>query len=145
MGQAEYVMKDLMNRGRMADLGIQIVMDRDRRLTGFLRGQTDNVNAPAGFELNAPWRVSGLQHTQDDPWTDMSPDRERHFIVMECLSTGNRTKNSIFVSLSLIWSINVELHTARLRACLCQVQFLSGTHSRLFTQFAQRVGIQPEE
>lgn len=34
------------------------VMDRDRRLTGFLRGQTDSVKAPAGFELSNPWRVS---------------------------------------------------------------------------------------
>ncbi len=35
-------------------------MDRDRRLTGFLRGQTDNVEAPEGFELNNPWRVGAL-------------------------------------------------------------------------------------
>lgn len=33
------------------------MMDRDRRLTGSLRGQTDNVEAPLGFELNNPWRV----------------------------------------------------------------------------------------
>ncbi|KAH7349565.1 hypothetical protein B0T11DRAFT_132556 [Plectosphaerella cucumerina] len=33
------------------------VMDRDRRLTGSLRGQTDSPFAPAGFELNNPWRV----------------------------------------------------------------------------------------
>ncbi|KAH6723952.1 hypothetical protein BKA61DRAFT_587415 [Leptodontidium sp. MPI-SDFR-AT-0119] len=33
------------------------MMDRDRRLTGFLRGQTDNPAAPAGFELNNPWRL----------------------------------------------------------------------------------------
>ncbi|PQE16910.1 NADh:ubiquinone oxidoreductase kda subunit protein [Rutstroemia sp. NJR-2017a BBW] len=32
-------------------------MDRDRRLTGYLRGQTDNPSAPLGFELNNPWRV----------------------------------------------------------------------------------------
>jgi hypothetical protein len=32
-------------------------MDRDRRLTGFIRGQTDRVKAPAGFELSNPWRV----------------------------------------------------------------------------------------
>jgi len=38
------------------------VMDRDRRLTGYLRGQTDNVVAPPGFELNNPWRVSGPSH-----------------------------------------------------------------------------------
>merc|ERR1712029_928328 len=33
------------------------MMDRDRRLTGFLRGQTDSVKAPAGFELSNPWRL----------------------------------------------------------------------------------------
>ncbi|KAH8600284.1 hypothetical protein B0O99DRAFT_610354 [Bisporella sp. PMI_857] len=33
------------------------MMDRDFRLTGFLRGQTDNPAAPAGFEVNNPWRV----------------------------------------------------------------------------------------
>ena len=33
------------------------VMDRDRRLTGNLRGQTDEVDAPPGFELNSAWRV----------------------------------------------------------------------------------------
>jgi len=33
------------------------VMDRDRRLTGYLRGQTDSPDAPPGFELNNPWRV----------------------------------------------------------------------------------------
>lgn len=36
------------------------VMDRDRRLTGTLRGQTDNPKAPPGFELNNPWKVSNL-------------------------------------------------------------------------------------
>ncbi|KAI9829450.1 MAG: hypothetical protein M1826_005632 [Phylliscum demangeonii] len=34
------------------------VMDRDARLTGHRRGQTDNVLAPPGFELNNPWKVS---------------------------------------------------------------------------------------
>ncbi|KAI6083274.1 hypothetical protein F4821DRAFT_263135 [Hypoxylon rubiginosum] len=33
------------------------MMDRDRRLTGFLRGQSDAPLAPAGFEVNNPWRV----------------------------------------------------------------------------------------
>ena len=33
------------------------MMDRDRRLTGYLRGQTDKVAAPPGFELNNPWKV----------------------------------------------------------------------------------------
>ncbi|CCT70091.1 uncharacterized protein FFUJ_06030 [Fusarium fujikuroi IMI 58289] len=33
------------------------VMDRDRRLTGTLRGQTDKPEAPLGFELNNPWKL----------------------------------------------------------------------------------------
>lgn len=33
------------------------VLERDRRLTGFMRGQTDRPHAPPGFELNNPWRV----------------------------------------------------------------------------------------
>lgn len=32
-------------------------MNRDMRLTGSLRGQTDSPLAPFGFELNNPWRV----------------------------------------------------------------------------------------
>lgn len=32
-------------------------MGRDKRLTGTLRGQTDRVIAPAGFELSNPWKV----------------------------------------------------------------------------------------
>ncbi|KAF2657930.1 hypothetical protein K491DRAFT_714059 [Lophiostoma macrostomum CBS 122681] len=34
-----------------------VVMERDRRLTGFVRGQTDKPEAPKGFETNNPWRV----------------------------------------------------------------------------------------
>lgn len=44
--------------------GIQIdantffqVMDRDRRLTGTLRGQTDKPEAPPGFEFSHGWKV----------------------------------------------------------------------------------------
>lgn len=53
------------------------VMDRDRRLTGFLRGQTDSVKAPAGFELSNPWRVSihqaftwARENRKDDSFAD---------------------------------------------------------------------------
>ncbi|KAG9187457.1 hypothetical protein G6011_05328 [Alternaria panax] len=35
---------------------VQQMMERDRRLTGFMRGQTDKPIAPEGFELNNPWR-----------------------------------------------------------------------------------------
>jgi len=33
------------------------MMERDKRLTGFLRGQSDRVEAPEGFELNNPWKL----------------------------------------------------------------------------------------
>ncbi|KAL0469470.1 hypothetical protein QR685DRAFT_572460 [Neurospora intermedia] len=42
---------------RRLTIGAFIVMDRDRRLTGWLRGQTDAADAPYGFEYNNPWRV----------------------------------------------------------------------------------------
>jgi hypothetical protein len=32
-------------------------MDRDMRLTGIFRAQTDNPEAPLGFEVNNPWKV----------------------------------------------------------------------------------------
>ncbi|KAI1069760.1 hypothetical protein LB507_008260 [Fusarium sp. FIESC RH6] len=35
----------------------ELVMERDRRLTGTLRGQTDKPEAPLGFELNNPWKL----------------------------------------------------------------------------------------
>ncbi|SPN97435.1 uncharacterized protein DNG_00949 [Cephalotrichum gorgonifer] len=35
----------------------KLVMERDMRLTGSLRGQTDAPEAPIGFELNNPWRM----------------------------------------------------------------------------------------
>ncbi|PVH89907.1 hypothetical protein DL98DRAFT_508142 [Cadophora sp. DSE1049] len=50
-------------RGRHSvDQWDRVMMDRDRRLTGFLRGQTDNPAAPAGFELNNPWRCGKNDH-----------------------------------------------------------------------------------
>lgn len=38
-----------------------LVMNRDRRLTGFLRGQSSSPVAPDGYELNNPWRVCHLR------------------------------------------------------------------------------------
>lgn len=35
-------------------------MDRDRRLTGTLRGQSDNPQAPLGFEFTNGWKVISL-------------------------------------------------------------------------------------
>ena len=32
-------------------------MDRDMRLTGVFRAQSDNPEAPLGFEVNNPWKV----------------------------------------------------------------------------------------
>ncbi|KAF8244211.1 hypothetical protein K440DRAFT_23654 [Wilcoxina mikolae CBS 423.85] len=46
------------NRGRHGldnwDLNM---MERDRRLTGRIYGQTDEPIAPKGFELNSAWRL----------------------------------------------------------------------------------------
>ncbi|KNG45884.1 involucrin repeat-containing protein [Stemphylium lycopersici] len=55
-------LKEIQNGGKKTRRGIdqwdRQMMERDRRLTGFMRGQTDKPVAPAGFELNNPWRLS---------------------------------------------------------------------------------------
>ncbi|KAL6875200.1 hypothetical protein J3F83DRAFT_730264 [Trichoderma novae-zelandiae] len=35
----------------------KVMMERDRRLTGTLRGQTDNPQAPLGFEFSNGWKL----------------------------------------------------------------------------------------
>ncbi|KAL8371100.1 hypothetical protein RB595_001112 [Gaeumannomyces hyphopodioides] len=60
-GAGVATVKYMQNGGKRARRSIdqwdRQMMDRDRRLTGFLRGQSDNPIAPPGFELNNPWRA----------------------------------------------------------------------------------------
>ncbi|KAH7093088.1 hypothetical protein FB567DRAFT_557134 [Paraphoma chrysanthemicola] len=53
-------LREIQNGGKRGRRGIdqwdKQMMERDRRLTGFARGQTDKAAAPPGFELNNPWR-----------------------------------------------------------------------------------------
>lgn len=55
------VIKTWQNEGKRPRYSIdqwdRQMMDRDRRLTGSLRGQTDKPEAPLGFELNNPWKL----------------------------------------------------------------------------------------
>ncbi|KAF2116262.1 hypothetical protein BDV96DRAFT_46962 [Lophiotrema nucula] len=54
-------LKSMQNGGKAPRRGLDAwdrqMMERDRRLTGFARGQTDKPEAPPGFEVNNPWRV----------------------------------------------------------------------------------------
>jgi len=60
-GAALSKVRHMQNGGKRARHSIdqwdRQMMDRDRRLTGYLRGQSDKVEAPPGFELNSPWRM----------------------------------------------------------------------------------------
>ncbi|KAF2136170.1 uncharacterized protein K452DRAFT_329832 [Aplosporella prunicola CBS 121167] len=60
-GAALTKVKHMQNGGKRArhsvDQWDRVMMDRDRRLTGLLRGQTDRPFAPPGFELSNPWRL----------------------------------------------------------------------------------------
>ncbi|KAL8417517.1 hypothetical protein RB594_001255 [Gaeumannomyces avenae] len=60
-GAGVATLRYMQNGGKRARRSIdqwdRQMMDRDRRLTGLLRGQSDNPIAPPGFELNNPWRV----------------------------------------------------------------------------------------
>ncbi|RAQ64082.1 hypothetical protein COH20_000668 [Aspergillus flavus] len=38
-------------------LNYPTVMERDLRITGTLRGQSGNAEAPKGFELSNPWKL----------------------------------------------------------------------------------------
>ncbi|KIW02057.1 uncharacterized protein PV09_06557 [Verruconis gallopava] len=55
------VVKSVANGGKRhrhaIDTWDRQMMERDARLTGFTRGQTDNPVAPKGFELSNPWKV----------------------------------------------------------------------------------------
>ncbi|KAL4798735.1 hypothetical protein BDW69DRAFT_165982 [Aspergillus filifer] len=55
------VVKTFANDGKKArwnrDLWDRQMMERDLRLTGSLRGQSTNPEAPKGFELSNPWKV----------------------------------------------------------------------------------------
>ncbi|KAK5087661.1 hypothetical protein LTR70_002978 [Exophiala xenobiotica] len=33
------------------------MLERDQRMTGLIRGQSDKVEAPVGFEVNNPWKM----------------------------------------------------------------------------------------
>ncbi|KAL4881719.1 hypothetical protein BJY04DRAFT_188680 [Aspergillus karnatakaensis] len=55
------VVKTFANDGKKArwnrDLWDRQMMERDLRLTGSMRGQSTNPEAPKGFELNNPWKT----------------------------------------------------------------------------------------
>jgi hypothetical protein len=55
------VIKNIQNEGKRPRYSVdqwdRQMMERDRRLTGTLRGQTDKPEAPLGFELNNPWKL----------------------------------------------------------------------------------------
>ncbi|EGU75363.1 hypothetical protein FOXB_14124 [Fusarium oxysporum f. sp. conglutinans Fo5176] len=59
------VIKTWQNEGKRPRYSVdqwdRQMMDRDRRLTGTLRGQTDKPEAPLGFELNNPWKQYGTE------------------------------------------------------------------------------------
>jgi len=38
------------------------MMERDLRITGSLRGQSDDPNPPLGFELNNPWKIEKARY-----------------------------------------------------------------------------------
>lgn len=57
LAQLRYMQNGGKRGRRGLDQWDRQMMDRDRRLTGFVRGQTDKAVAPPGFELNNPWRL----------------------------------------------------------------------------------------
>lgn len=65
-------------------------MNRDRRLTGNLRGQTDSPFAPTGYELNNPWRVWPPKRPKSNTWeiADDVPYRWRNGFARHVYTHG---------------------------------------------------------
>ncbi|KAJ3937925.1 uncharacterized protein N0V96_012135 [Colletotrichum fioriniae] len=55
-GTGLHVIKGIQNGGKKPRWGLD-QWDRQSTLTGDLRGQIANHEAPPGFELNHPWRL----------------------------------------------------------------------------------------
>lgn len=71
---AKYVstLKILEIRTGMDDADGFTVQDRDRRLTGQLRGQSDNPIAPPSFAINSEWKVGSSVISHREAVTDSS-------------------------------------------------------------------------
>ncbi|PUU77605.1 hypothetical protein B9Z19DRAFT_1085987 [Tuber borchii] len=59
------VVKRIKNEGKHPRYNLDVwdrqMMDRDKRLTGSFRGQTDNPVAPPEFAVNSEWKLSKRQ------------------------------------------------------------------------------------
>lgn len=55
-------------------------MERDLRITGKLRGQSGNAEAPKGFEVSNPWRVGSRLYQRLCGDADSATDREENFL-----------------------------------------------------------------
>lgn len=75
-------------------------MRRDKRLTGYHRGQADKPHAPKGFELNNPWHV-GLQLVcwQDTQRLTIGTARARLHWMLN--SAGNSTSSTSVMAYAL--------------------------------------------
>jgi hypothetical protein len=76
-------------------------MERDRRLTGTLRGQTDKPEAPLGFELNNPWKVCATldtiihKLTRDFSWKHAFPKQQDNGLERVVIGWEPRSTNVI--------------------------------------------------
>lgn len=61
-------------------------MDRDFRLTGAWREQTDNPIAPVGFEVNNPWRVCRILLSGSIN-AKLRPDGEKDCLMLDTFAT----------------------------------------------------------
>ena len=82
-------------------------MERDHRITGIKRGQSDQVAAPVGFEVNNRWKVQVTDDPLTFPPADHGIDRAevpmsnfRNCFSTATASTGRCTDGSPYLLLS---------------------------------------------
>lgn len=61
---------------------METVMERDLRITGKLRGQSGNAEAPKGFEVSNPWRVRTTSPSFSFPGANNVAAREEDLLDM---------------------------------------------------------------
>ncbi|EDN03728.1 conserved hypothetical protein [Histoplasma mississippiense (nom. inval.)] len=57
LSTVKYYSNGRKNPRRAIDMWDKQMMERDRRITGIFRGQNNGHEAPAGFEVNNPWKT----------------------------------------------------------------------------------------
>ncbi|KIV83352.1 hypothetical protein PV11_05385 [Exophiala sideris] len=100
LSSIRYYTNDYKRPRRQLDTWDRQMMERDHRLTGRLRGQSDAVEAPLGFELNSRWKVRSLLRLRFPHFSDHS-SRLSHELLKSLYPPPHNGFNDQFCTYSI--------------------------------------------